>query len=42
MLVLLIGGIYEIGFSDDLGWHDVHSKFHKIISGILKLGHTVA
>jgi hypothetical protein len=36
VLVLLIGGVYEIGRSDDFGWLDVHAKFHKIISGMLK------
>jgi hypothetical protein len=36
MLVLLIGGVYEIGRSDDFEWHDVHTKFYKIISVMLK------
>jgi hypothetical protein len=28
VLVLLTGGIYEVRRSHDLGWNDVHNKFH--------------
>jgi hypothetical protein len=28
MLVLLMGGIYELSRLNGLRWHDIHTKFH--------------
>jgi hypothetical protein len=29
VLVLLMGVIYEVHRSDELRWHNIHSKFHE-------------
>jgi hypothetical protein len=30
VLVLLMGGINDIGRSDCFEWHDIHTKFHEV------------
>jgi hypothetical protein len=33
----LMRGVYEVHHSDELWWHDIYTRFHKIHSGIQKL-----